>query len=278
MKTTVLITGASSGFGLQTAIKCAERGFQVIAALRDPSKSKVFLTAGLSEETYRRIEVWQLDVTNTESLLNFEKKLNERGRIDVLVNNAGYAVGGFVEQIPVEAYRRQFETNFFGVIRVTQAVLPLMRSQKCGKIINVSSISGVIGFPGLSAYSASKHALEGLSESLRLELKPFGIDVAIIEPGSYQTNIWSKGMELPKEVHDSYSPYAFYLQALQNILNQVNHKDPREVAGLITNLARKKKLRNLRYPIGSGVKATLFFKKFLPWRLLEQMILKKILP
>ena len=278
MDKTVLITGASSGFGLQTAIKCAERGFHVIAALRDPAKSKVFLTAGLSEEAYSRIEVWQLDVTNTESLLNFEKKLNERERIDVLVNNAGYALGGFVEQIPVEAYRRQFETNFFGVIRVTQAVLPLMRRQKSGKIINVSSISGVMGFPGLSAYSASKHALEGLSESLRLELKPFGIDVAIIEPGSYHTNIWSTGMELPEAVNDPNSPYAFYLKGLQTVLNEENHKDPREVAGLITNLARKKELRNLRYPIGSGVQVNLFFKKFLPWRLLEKIILKKILP
>ncbi|WP_157130820.1 SDR family oxidoreductase [Halobacillus mangrovi] len=274
---TVVITGASSGFGYMTALKCAEKGFRVIATMRNMEKAKLFKKDSINEEVKRRIEVWQLDVTDAISLAHFQERLQEVERVDVLVNNAGFAIGGFVEQVPLEAYRRQFETNLFGVISVTKAVLPVMRKQQSGKILNVSSVSGRIGFPGLSAYVSSKYALEGLSESLRFEVKPFGIDVGLIEPGSYETNIWSSGMELPNAVYNPESPYADYMKALWKALNRESHGDPQQVAALMTKLAEKDHIRKLRYPIGSGVRMNLFLKKVLPWGWLERMVLKNLL-
>jgi NAD(P)-dependent dehydrogenase (short-subunit alcohol dehydrogenase family) len=274
---TVLITGASSGFGYMTTLKCAEKGFRVIATMRNLDKAKIYDAESIDEEVKKRIEIWQLDVTDAISLAHFQERLTEIDRVDVLVNNAGFAIGGFVEQVPLEAYRRQFETNFFGLISVTKAVLPVMRKQKSGKILNVSSVSGLIGFPGLSAYVSSKHALEGLSESLRLEVKPFGIDVALIEPGSYQTNIWNSGMELPNAVYNPESPYAEYVKGLWKALNRESHGDPQQVALLMSKLAEKEKIRKLRYPIGAGVRMNLFLKRFLPWSWLERMVLKNLL-
>lgn len=276
MKRTVLITGASSGFGYYTAIQCAKKDFHVIATMRNIEKAVVFDKSELEKDVRRNIEVWQLDVTDPVSLAHFKECLSRITRVDVLVNNAGFAIGGFVEQIPIEAYRRQFETNVFGVIRVTQTVLPFMRKQGSGKIINVSSVSGLIGFPGLSAYVSSKHALEGWSESLRLEVKPFGIDVAIIEPGSYQTNIWSSGMELPDEVHNPDSPYAFYIKGLWRALQKESHGNPEQVAKLMEKLARSHSISKLRYPIGAGVRLNILAKTWLPWRWLERIVLKKL--
>ncbi|UOR13058.1 SDR family oxidoreductase [Halobacillus amylolyticus] len=277
MQRTIIITGASSGFGFHTALKCAEKGFHVIATMRNMSKAEVFKTDRISSVIRERIEIWPLDVTDDNSIEDFKQKLKQLNRVDVLVNNAGFAIGGFLEQVPIEAYRRQFETNVFGVIRTTQAVLPIMRKQGQGKIINVSSISGRIGFPGLSAYVSSKHALEGLTESLRFEVKPFGIDVALIEPGSYQTNIWTSGMELPKAVHDPDSPYAHYVRGLWKALNSESHGAPAKVADLMTRMAGKSQIRKLRYPIGAGVRLNLFLKKVVPWSFLEKTVLKKLL-
>jgi NAD(P)-dependent dehydrogenase (short-subunit alcohol dehydrogenase family) len=195
----------------------------------------------------------------------------------VLVNNAGVAIGGFSEELSLEDYRRQFETNFFGVIAMTNAVLPIMRAKKQGRIINMSSISGRIGFPGLSAYSASKHALEGYSESLRLEVRPFGIDVSLIEPGSYQTNIWTSVDQLENNQN---SPYTFYMESLLKEINngKADYGDPSDVAKLTAQIACTTGTPDLRYPIGKGVKTNLFLKKTLPWKLLESAILKRLKP
>ncbi|MCP3026346.1 SDR family oxidoreductase [Halobacillus sp. A5] len=277
MKPTVIVTGASSGFGYYTAIKCAQKNMNVIAAIRNPNKMNVFKQAGLKEQTAENIAVWPLDVTKEESLSFFREQVNQLNRVDVLVNNAGYAVGGFFEQVPIKDYRRQFETNVFGVIQVTQAVLPKMREQRQGKIINVSSVSGLIGFPGLSAYVSSKHALEGLTESLRFEVKPFGIDVALVEPGSYETNIWSSGLELPQAVYDPHSPYHEYTKGLWKALNREVHEDPGKVAELMTTLAGRDELKRLRYPIGPGVRVNVWLKRLLPWSILERTVLKKII-
>lgn len=277
MSQTVLITGSSSGFGYHTSIKCAEKGFRVIATMRNMDKASVFDEAPIDQEVRDRIEVWPLDVTSEVSLEHFSEKVRELDRLDVLVNNAGFAVGGFFEQVPLETYRRQFDTNVFGVIAVTKAVLPLMRQQKRGKILNVSSVSGLIGFPGLSAYVASKHALEGLSESLRFEVRPYGIDVALIEPGSFQTNIWSSGMEIPESVHDPESPYSNYIKRLWDALSQESHEKPDVVAELMTGLVEKKELSKLRYPIGAGVRMNIWMKRLLPWSWLERTVLQKIL-
>lgn len=223
----------------------------------------------------QNIIIQQLDVTDQNSIHNFQLFLKNINRVDLLINNAGYANGGFVEEIPVEEYRKQFETNLFGAISITQLVLPYMREQKSGKIINISSISGQVGFPGLSPYVSSKYALEGWSESLRLEGKPFGIDVALIEPGSYNTNIWEVGKQLATNQSDTSSPYKEYMGKIQKHINSGSDTfgNPIDVANKIVEIAESKRT-NLRYPIGKGVKFMILAKKILPWRLWEYLVLR----
>lgn len=274
---TAIVTGSSSGFGLLCAIELAIKGFTVVATMRDEAKSTPLLERAKEHNVEDFIHVQPLDVTATESINHFKTLLANYPSVDVLLNNAGFALGGFSEELSIEDYRLQFETNFFGLIAVTQAVLPFMRAKKQGRIINMSSISGRIGFPGLSAYVASKHALEGYSESLRLELKPFGIDVTLIEPGSFQTNIWASvdGMEVNPE-----SPYSTYMETILNEIKggKADHGNPIEVALLVAQIAANPKSPDLRYPIGAGVKKLLTFKKILPWKVIESIILKKLKP
>lgn len=270
-----IVTGSSSGFGLLTVIELALKGFTVIATMRNVNKSKPLLELASEHHIEDSIHILPLDVTSSESICTFQTHLANYPSVDVLVNNAGYALGGFSEELSIEDYRLQFETNFFGLIAVTQAVLPIMRLKKQGRIINMSSISGRFGFPGLSAYVASKHALEGYSESLRLELKPFGIDVSLIEPGSFQTNIWASvdGMKVNTE-----SPYSSYMESILKEMEggKAGHGNPIEVAKLVAQIASQPKTPDLRYPIGAGVKNMLTIKNFLPWKLLETFVFKKL--
>ncbi|NRD79686.1 SDR family oxidoreductase [Bacillus sp. BRMEA1] len=272
---TAIITGSSSGFGLLCAVELALAGFTVIATMRDVTKATELLNLTKEKQLQEFIHVRQLDVTSSESIDTFNQYLTEFSNIAVLINNAGFALGGFSEELGIEDYKYQFETNFFGVIAVTNAVLPFMRANKHGRIINISSISGKIGFPGLSAYTASKHALEGYSESLRLELKPFGIDVSLIEPGSYQTNIWKTIDKIDK---DPESPYVRYLNViLQEIeSDKRNFGNPAEVAKLAAKIASQPSSPKLRYPIGKGVKTNLILKNAMPWKLLEKFIMTKM--
>ena len=271
-----IVTGSSSGFGLLSVLELAKNGFQVIATMRDMSKSAKLLELSQAQDISEFIHLHPLDVTSKQSIMDFKNYLSKFNSIDVLVNNAGYALGGFSEEISVDEFRLQFETNVFGVISVTQVVLPLMRAQGKGRIINISSISGKIGFPGLSPYVASKHALEGFSESLRLELKPFGIDVSLVEPGSYQTNIWASVDATERKQN---SPYHAYMSALLNEIEagKTNHGDPLDVAKLVAKIAAQPQTPNLRYPIGKGVKSNIFLKNLFPWKMLEKIILKRLL-
>ncbi|GIN89761.1 SDR family oxidoreductase [Siminovitchia terrae] len=275
---TVLITGASSGFGLLTAIELAKKGFFVIATMRNMEKSAYIKQLSKESHVEGRLEYLQLDVASTKSVENFSYQLRDLPPIDILINNAGFALGGFCEDVSLIEYKEQFETNFFGVISVTQVVLPYMRQRKKGKIINVSSISGRVGFPGLSPYAASKNALEGWSECLRLEVKPFGIDVALIEPGSFKTSIWSTGKKIAEKSKADDSPYGQYMNAIESELEQGQNKlgDPEEVVQLVVKLCKKKDIRKLRYPIGSGVKTALFLKNILPWTVWEKVFFKKL--
>ncbi|MBO1512660.1 oxidoreductase [Metabacillus bambusae] len=272
-----VVTGSSSGFGLLTSLELAQKGFHVIATMRDMTKGFPLVNQAERLGVKDRIQLFELDVTSNHSINNWRIFMEELGRIDVLVNNAGYAGAGFVEEIPVEEYRKQFETNVFGVISITQAVLPMMRKQRKGRIINVSSISGRIGFPGLSPYITSKYALEGWSESLRLEMKPFGIDVVIIEPGSFQTNIWSSGKQVTEKSLKASSPYYEQMKKLEHHIEIGANKlgDPVQVAKLIANIAQKKQT-TLRYKVGKGVKIMIIFKFVLPWRLWEKLLLKQL--
>ncbi|MRD18378.1 SDR family oxidoreductase [Bacillus thuringiensis] len=274
-KKIAIITGASSGFGLLATLELAKKDYLVIATMRNLEKQGTLLSQVTELNLQQNIKVQQLDVTDQNSIHNFQLFLKEIQKVDLLVNNAGYANGGFVEEIPVEEYRKQFETNLFGAISITQLVLPYMRKQRSGKIINISSISGQVGFPGLSPYVSSKYALEGWSESLRLEVKPFGIDVALIEPGSYNTNIWVVGKQLAENQSDTTSPYKEYMDKIQKHINSGSDTfgNPIDVANKIVEIAESKRT-NLRYPIGKGVKFMIFAKKILPWRLWEYLVLR----
>ncbi|AJI16494.1 MULTISPECIES: oxidoreductase [Bacillus] len=275
MSKIVIITGASSGFGFLTALELAKKDYFVIATMRNLNKQTELLSQAAALHLQQNIKIHQLDVTDQKSIHAFQLFLKELNQVDILVNNAGYASGGFIEEIPVEEYRRQFETNVFGAISITQIVLPYMRKQKSGKIINVSSISGQVGFPGLSPYVSSKYALEGWSESLRLEVKPYGIDVSLIEPGSYNTNIWEVGKELAENYSESTSPYKAYMDKIQNHINNGSDTfgNPVDVARKIVAIAEAKNA-TLRYPIGKGVKLMIVAKKILPWRVWEFLVLR----
>lgn len=274
-KKVAIITGSSSGFGLLTTLELEKKDYLVIATMRNLEKQANLLSQATQLNLLHNITVQQLDITDQNSIHTFQLFLKEINRVDLLINNAGYANGGFVEEIPVEEYRKQFETNLFGAISITQLVLPYMRVQKSGKIINISSISGQVGFPGLSPYVSSKYALEGWSESLRLEVKPFGIDVALVEPGSYNTNIWEVGKQLATNQSDTTSPYKEYMDKIQKHINSGSDTfgNPIDVANKIVEIAESKRT-NLRYPIGKGVKFMIFAKKILPWRLWEYLVLR----
>ena len=187
MEKVAVVTGASSGIGFETALALAREGYHTYATMRDVTKGDKIKELG--EKDGLKISVLELDVDNDDSVkVAIKKILDEKQRIDVLVNNAGWGLWGCVEDVSVDEFKTQFETNFFSVIRLIQEVGPTMRKQGSGKIINISSVAGRIGFPASPAYISSKFALEGLSESLRLEMAPFGVDVIIIEPGVIKTN------------------------------------------------------------------------------------------
>lgn len=276
-KQIAIVTGSSSGFGLLTCVELAKKGFQVIATMRNLAKGDTLLQLAKQEGVADQIILQELDVTNDASITQLKSYLGGIGRVDVLVNNAGYAGAGFVEEVPIEEYRQQFETNVFGVIAVTQAILPFMRTQGSGKIINVSSISGRIGFPGLSPYVASKHALEGFSECLRLEMQPYGVEVVLVEPGSYKTNIWSTGKQVTEKSLQESSPYYTYMRKIESQLEkgEASFGNPEEVANKIAEIAQAKGT-TLRYPLGKGVKLSVFLKTNLAWKRWESIFLKKL--
>ncbi|WP_310832738.1 SDR family oxidoreductase [Paenibacillus pedocola] len=271
-----LITGTSSGFGLLTALTLAARGYHVIATMRDLGRKEELIRHAEEADVLNRIHLMTLDVTDSESIESAVSAIMDRfGRIDVLVNNAGFAVGGFVEEVSMEEWRHQMDTNFFGLVEVTKAVLPVMRQQRGGSIINVSSVSGLIGFPGYAPYAASKYAVEGFSESLRQELLPFGIRVILVEPGSFRTSIWGKGIDGIRTSEDS--PYNKQLTEVLRYSRRTAETapDPRQVAELIGKLVFMRAPK-LRYPIGKGSKVLSIGKALLPWKTLERFIAKSL--
>jgi NAD(P)-dependent dehydrogenase (short-subunit alcohol dehydrogenase family) len=190
MDKVAIVTGSSSGIGFETALALARNGFHTYATMRDTKKGNKILEIAKRENL--QIRVVELDVNNEDTIKKAIKViLDEKKRIDVLVNNAGYFLVGCLEDLTIADLKDQFETNFFGVVRTIQAVLPTMRNQKSGTIVNVSSVAGRIGFPVTPGYISSKFALEGLSESMRYELVPFGIKTIIIEPGVIKTNLFA---------------------------------------------------------------------------------------
>jgi NAD(P)-dependent dehydrogenase (short-subunit alcohol dehydrogenase family) len=187
MEKVAVVTGTSSGIGFETALALAREGYYTYATMRDTTKSDKIKELGKKDNL--KISVLELDVDDESSVKNAIRKiLGQKQRIDILVNNAGWGLWGCVEDVSIDEFKAQFDTNFFSIIRLIQEVGPTMRTQGSGKIINISSVAGRIGFPASPAYISSKFALEGLSECLRLEMAPFGVDVVIIEPGVIKTN------------------------------------------------------------------------------------------
>ena len=202
MENVALVTGCSSGIGLETAVSLAREGHFTYATMRNMKKSEDLDKIVHDEDL--PIKILELDVDDEESVDNtIAKIMEEKGRIDTLVNNAGWGMWGTVEDVSIEEFKQQFETNFFSIIRMIQKVAPIMRKQKSGNIVNVSSVAGRIGFPVSPAYISSKFALEGLSECLRFELGPFGINVIIIEPGVIKTNFFDSMKMAKKSNSDS---------------------------------------------------------------------------
>ncbi len=202
-----VVTGSSSGIGLLTAIELAANGYTVVATMRDLTRSGRLEEAAQKSGVRDRLDLRQLDVTQFDTLPGaVEGIVHDQGRIDVLVNNAGFSVAGFIEDLSVDEIRTQFETNFFGAVAMSKAVLPTMRRQKSGHIIQISSVGGLVAFPLLGAYNASKWALEAISESLRIETQSLGIRVVLIEPGSYDTDIWTRNVIVAKAGLDESSP------------------------------------------------------------------------
>ena len=193
-----LVTGSASGIGFETALMLARNGIYTFATMRNLSRSEEILD--YARKDHLPLETLRLDVTDEQSISEaIDEIIGKKNRIDILVNNAGYSLLGPLEQLHMEEIKEEFETNFFGIIKLIQCVLPIMRKQRYGRIINISSLAGRIGFPLSSAYVSSKFALEGLTESLRYEVQDFGIHVILIEPGVIKTN-FVNNMKIGNEI------------------------------------------------------------------------------
>jgi NAD(P)-dependent dehydrogenase (short-subunit alcohol dehydrogenase family) len=251
----VLVTGASTGIGKATAVAFSAAGYEVYAAARSTDELVELLPKGIKPITF--------DLTDDASIRKAAEKV---GRLDVLVNNAGYAMWGSLEETPLDDARRQFEVNLFGLARLTQLVLPAMRKQKSGRIINVGSIAGKFGMGLGSWYHASKYAVEGLSDSLALELKPFGIKVTVIEPGVIKTPLWDIGVSHIKESSGN-GPYKAMAKKTSTSFSGMptsrRASPPQKVARQIVKVAEKENPR-LRYAVGSGAKPILYLRRVLP--------------
>jgi NAD(P)-dependent dehydrogenase (short-subunit alcohol dehydrogenase family) len=275
MTKTALITGASSGFGLLTSVTLARRGWHVIATMRDLDRRAKLEDAARAANVLDRIEILALDVTNAGHVATVASELAARSvPLDALVNNAGFAVAGFVDDISDVELRRQFETNFFGAAAVTRAFLPQFRRQGFGHIVMVSSISGRVGFPGLSSYVASKHALEGWSETLRLEMKPLGIQVALVEPGSFETDIWTRNAMVSEATQKMQSANTTRIANWRNRIESAKPAaNPQVVADGIAAILADPHPR-LRYVFGTDAKMALLLRRLLPWSLFERLMIK----
>ena len=267
----VLVTGASSGIGEATALLLAGEGFRVIGASRSQSR----LEPLRSQASSRGLEILavELDVNDGAQVGEVLPRLMaEHGPIDVLVNNAGYGLWAPVEKYSVEELRDQFETNLFAPVRLIQVVLPGMMAQRRGAIINVSSYLGRLATPFHSAYASSKFALEGLSESLRTELRPFGIRVALVEPGVVRTNFRSN-QAVPQELSDGENVYSSYMEVyLRRYASLERHgTDPVKVARVIYKAIRSRS-PGLRHPVGLDARLGMLAARLLPERVLHALV------
>jgi NAD(P)-dependent dehydrogenase (short-subunit alcohol dehydrogenase family) len=258
MEKVALVTGSSSGIGFETALALARENYFTFASMRNTDKAGKIKEIAKKENL--NLEVIELDVDKEESIKSAVKKIQaQKGKIDVLVNNAGYGLFGCIEDISIEELKAQFETNFFGLVRIIQEIAPIMRKIGSGIIVNISSVAGRIGFPGTPAYISSKFALEGLSECMRYEMSPFGIKTIIIEPGVIKTNFFSS-MKVTKGKPDS--PYKEITEKVMNGVKMMAEMGtPAEEVAKTIIKAIKTEEPLPRYVVGSDASMFLEAKK-----------------
>ena len=269
-----VVTGSSSGIGYETSLLLARNQFTTYATMRNMSKSN-----GLREIASKEnipLNVTQLDVNNDSSVNNaIDSVIKENGRIDILVNNAGYDLFGSLEESSLEEIKQQFETNVFGVIRTKKAVIPTMRKQGNGTIVNISSVGGTVGLlPFISAYHASKFAIEGFTESLRQELADFNINIILIEPGSISSNFMDN-MKTAKGFDPNKSPYAKMVQQVFQGFESISaySSHPSKVAHTILD-ALSSPNPELRNPVGKDAESIFKARNELSDRELEKWALE----
>lgn len=263
MKINILITGASSGFGLLVANELHKKGFNVIGTSRNPDKHD-------SQVPFKMIG---LDLDSEKSINTLSERLfKEIGHLDILINNAGFLVSGIAEETPIVMGRKQLETNFWGTIKVTNAILPYLRKQNFGKIITVGSIIGLVSFPNAAYYAASKHALEGYFKALRYELNEFNISVAMIQPSSFKTKIGENASSQPNQIED----YNSLREKITGFTNELFDKaeDPTKVMRKMLEVVEldKPKFRNI---VGKGTSVLINLQHF-AYGFLEKNVLKQL--
>ena len=276
MRQVALITGSSSGIGYETSLALARSGFCTYAGVRNMKNSDI-LEKKIAKEKLD-LNILQLDVNDKSSIDNAINRIKtEEKRIDVLINNAGYGLVGFFEELGLDEIRKQFETNFFGVLNVTKKVIPIMREQNSGTIINLSSGAGQVGFPGISAYVSTKFAIEGFSESLMYELFPLGIRVIIIEPGVIKTNFFNNCIVSDKSSKKG-SVYSNSLKKIQNNIElmQEHATHPVEVAKVILQALNTDEPKQ-RYVVGNDAVMILEAKRSLSDIEFKKMMMQNII-
>ena len=269
---TVLVTGASSGIGEATARKFVEEGYAVYAAARRVERMRELEAAGAT--------ILKMDVTDEEGIVGGVDRISEeQGGVDILINNAGFGLFGAMEDTPLEEARYQFEVNLFGAARLTQLVLPYMREQGAGKIVNVSSVGGKIYTPLGSWYHATKHALEGWSDCLRFELRSFGIDVIIIEPGAIRTEFTdvAYGPAMERSRTTAYSGFTKEMLAMRERTesNPSLGSPPSVIADTILKAVRAKHPRT-RYAAGQYAKPVLLFRRLVSDRMYDRIMARML--
>ncbi len=261
MKQTILVTGASSGFGLIVATKLYENGYHVIGTSRNPNKIQV------------PFKMLALDIDDDNSIKTFGRELfTHISQLDILINNAGFYLSGLAEETTIDEGKRQFETNFFGTIKLTNELLPNLRKQQFGKIITIGSIMGLISLPGGAYYAASKHALEGYFKALRFELSEFNIKVAMVEPMGFKTNIVTNSKVAENKIND----YDDYRQTLESYTKGLfeNAPEPTPVISKLLELIEDKN-PTFSHPVGKG--ASLFWAiQHFAYKTFENSIIKNI--
>ncbi|MBL7783204.1 MAG: SDR family NAD(P)-dependent oxidoreductase [Saprospiraceae bacterium] len=263
MAQTILITGASSGFGMLAAQRLHESGYNVIGTSRNPEKVQDSLP----------FKVLALDIADDNSILSFSKELfRHTNQLDVLINNAGFYLSGLAEETTIEQGRKQFETNFWGTVKLTNELLPYFRKQRFGKIITVGSIMGLLNFPSAAYYGASKHALEGYFKSLRFELNEFNIKVAMVEPMGFKTNILHSSVAAEGKMTD-YDTYRNKIEQFSKDLFE-NAPEPTPVINTLLKLVEDKNPK-FSHPVGKGASVFLAIQHF-AYKTFEKSVINNI--